>query len=106
MPREEVQTPPPRRTPFVNRYHTPVFIEYRCEGRVREVKFCPDLQMAWIWVYNRIKTFHRQARGWRMHTFERTADDMEDHWDDDDDTGYTVAKRSQEKYKLYFEPEE
>lgn len=103
---EEVQNPQPRRTPFVNRYHTPVFVEYICDGRVCEVKFCGDLQIAWIWVYNRIKHYHPQSRVWRMNSFEPTAKDMEDKWEADDDTGYTVAKRSNERYKMYFEPDD
>jgi hypothetical protein len=101
--REEVQTPPPRQ--HANRWNTPVSLEVIENGYIRKIRWFSDLQMAWIYVQKSVTKNTNQT--WNLRSFERTANAMDERWEDGrGDLGYVIAKSRRCKFRVFYEPDE
>lgn len=110
QPTTGLQTPPPR--PHADRYYTAVAVDKVVNGIVREVKWFPDFQMAWIWIDGNVKDQVEQGdtREWQVKSFQTAADLMDERWEDGDD-GVVIARTlntegNRTRYTAFYEPEE
>jgi hypothetical protein len=106
--RERVRTPSPRapqpRREEVNRYHTATSVEYSVDDTIREIKWFTDIQMAYIWILEKIRERHESDQ-WTIRSFEETANRLEERWYEGKD-GLVVAKMDEYKFRVYYNPEE
>lgn len=106
--REEVQTPPPTERPprreEVSRFYTASSVEYIVDSEIREVKWFTDIQMAYLWIMEKINRIS-DMQDWTIRSFEETADRLEERWYEGKD-GLVVAKLEECKFRIFYNPEE
>ena len=96
-------TPPPRM--HVDRWHTPVSVERIVRGRMRNVKWFSDFQMAYLYVQGIVNDDTNEDHIWNIADFYETADRMDEYWNDGEE-GLAIARcdAAHIVYIAYYEP--
>ena len=108
-PTNEVFAVPNPRVNMPRRYGT-VAIHYMYEDDVRMIKWFSDIQMAWMWIRQRVNTVHRDE-WWDMNPFLTCVYDMDRQWNvGDGDDGKALAENAiasdyEAEYRAYYKPD-
>jgi hypothetical protein len=103
--------PPPPRTPpprlHADRWYTPVSVERIVRGRMRNVKWFSDLQMAYIYVQDIVNDDENEEHDWIIADFHETADMMDTRWREGEE-GLPIARCDDTRtvFIAYYEPSE
>jgi hypothetical protein len=106
---EDVSTPPPRLR--VDRWTTPVSVEYVVRGRLRHVKWFSDAQLAYQYVMGCVQDDEEdddEYEGeWVTVTFDEACREMKEAYEDGEE-GVAIAWNlvTRTGYHAYYEPSE
>jgi hypothetical protein len=89
-------------TMLPNRWYTTISVEIYDRRQLRYIKWFSDLQMAYLWVKDHLRTFNEPFT--MENDFIRFADRMDQRWTQRHD-GCTLASNSRYKYRVYYEPD-
>ncbi len=92
----------PQQPPSPNRWYTTVSVEIYINERMRYIKWFSDLQMAYLWVKEHIRTVNEPFT--MENDFVRFAERMDQRWSERRD-GCTLASNARYKYRVYYEPD-
>ncbi len=107
-PTNDVFNAPSPRVNMPRRYGT-VAVHYVHNCDVRMIKWFSDIQMAWMWVRQRVNTVHRDT--WAMNPFLTCVYGMDRQWNvGDGEDGKALAENMdtfvyEAEYRAYYKPD-
>lgn len=102
LPQEDSSPPSePTETQTPDRWHTPVSITHTLNGRITNVRYFTDLQMAYLYVKQQTQLLNDMD--WDLSSFSETCSEMDRRWQRNQ-TGYTIALGEGCRFKAHYEP--